>query len=179
MGTENTNLWREAFVLVSFDIEAAGPSTINDPWPSEFEDVGILVKGGPSESSAWGQNTDFFGRNGEHLDRYIDELAVTFTFATHEDNLVTRALRGFTGDVQYGVKPIECLVGFERRNQGRVDRQWTLGHALVVANGEITYAENAVTSVPFQATVFPDPDTVDADGAPAYWQHQSSATISS
>lgn len=176
----NTNLWRHAFTFVAFDADGASlPSTIDDPFGSDWDDLGILVKGGPSESRAWGQDTPTFGRNGELLDRYVDELAVTFNFSVHEDNEVTEALRGIEGGIEYGVEPLKVKLGFELRNRGRKRRKITSAHALVVQSGDIAYPENAVTAYSFTATVFPDLDVTNADGAPAYWVVQSTDDSSS
>lgn len=175
----NTDMWRHAFVYVSFDLNAAIPATIDDPFGVDWDDLGILVKGGPTESSAWGQNTSIYGRNGELLAQYVDELAWTLSFSCHEDNDVTKELRGIESGSHYGIKPKQCLLGFEYVRPGSKMRQITDMPAQVVQNGEIPRAENAVTSFPFQAVLFPNLQVTNSDGDPRYLIIQESDDLSS
>ncbi len=180
MGDTNlTNLWRRAFVLVAFDLDATIPADIDTAFNSDWDDVGILVKGGPSGTTAYGQDTDFYGRNGEFLDSLIDDRSDVLDFACHEDNEVTQALRGVESGIAYAVGPVKVRIALETRNLDKKRRKISAAHALIFPNGATTAAENEVESFSFQARVIPDGETVNADGAPAVWIEQRTNDASS
>ena len=180
MGDPNlTNLWRRAFVLVAFDLDAVVPANISTAFNSDWDDVGILVKGGPAGNTSFGQDTDFYGRNGEFLDSLIDDRTDTLDFACHEDNEITQALRGVEAGVAYATGPVKVKLALETRNLDKKRRKISAGHALIFPNGATTAAENEVESFGFQARLVPDSGTLNADGAPAVWIEQRTNDASS
>lgn len=175
-------LWRICRIFLGLDLDATNvPATIDDPFDSTWIELGLLAKGGPQETPAWGQNTKLYARNGELVRTYEDEFSLTVDFGMLEvDGEGPRALvwPGSTETEVYVPRPAHVKLGFEYEEVGKRERLITPNYAKASINGGITKAENALASYPVRAEIFPDLNETNDDGEPLLWTRQLT-TVSS
>lgn len=173
--TTQAMLPRICRIFVGFDVDSTNvPADVEASFDSTWDELGLLVKGGPTENAAWGQNTKLFARNGELVRVYRDEFSQTVDFGVHEWNDATRELMwpGSTDSKLYTPAPVPVKLAFEYREEGQVRRMISANYAEVMLTGAVTKAENALIAYPCQAEMFPDLDDTNAAGQPCIWLTQ-------
>ena len=174
--TTNAMLPRFARVFVGLDVDSTvNPSTVNDDFGASWDELGLLAKGGPSENTAWGQNTKLYARNGELVRYYRDEFTLNIDFSVLEWNSATREVMwpGSTEDKLYVPRPVPIKIAFEYQELDRIDRFICANYAEVALSGAITRAENGLITYPLQAEIFPDLEDTNDAGEPCLWIRQS------
>lgn len=180
--TTKAMLPRFCRVFVGLDLESVVvPANVDASFDSTWDDLGLLVKGGPTENSTWGQNTKLYARNGELVRTYQDEYSATIDFGVHEWNSATRQVMwpGSTEDKLYVPRPVPIAIAFEYVEDDVVERYITANYAKVVRTGATTRAENGLIAYPLQAEIFPDLEDVNDAGEPCLWVRQSTNDESS
>jgi hypothetical protein len=163
---ENARQWAEADVYVSFDLEAALPATINDPFDSDWELAGLLDGDAGFVESRNEDMTDFFAWGGLLIRTARRNFILTRTFTSLEaSSPVIDRLRypGSTDDeivVPSGNRIEQVKVAFETVDRDITRRVITRNYAEVTVDGDVTESEQALSSIPFVVKVFPDGDGV-------------------
>lgn len=157
---DNANIWIQ-FPDVGGEF-AAGPATIEDDFPAEWDHLGLLdgENGFVFSRSETITTTNAWG--GITIASKRSDQSDTTTFTAHEVNELSDRLRGIEEDG--GVlkmkrrAPERCKLAFELFDQGRAvsERFISSFEVEIAVNGDITYNETTPQSFPFLATIFPD-----------------------
>ena len=158
---ENARQWADADVFVAFDTAAANPATVDDPFGSAWDLVGILDgDAGFVEGTSEDEN-DIFGWGGLLIRTARRNFIMTRQFTAMEiSNPVVDRLRypGSTNTqivVPSGNQIERVKIAFEVVDGDIVRRVITANYAEVRPSGDVTESEQGVTSVQFTAKIFP------------------------
>jgi hypothetical protein len=167
---DNTSVWDDADVFVSFNLNATVPA-IGEDFGVDWEAVGFLdgttgfaesVSETETSHKVWGQGT---------IKKSYKDTEVMVSFLARERNDTTERL-GRPGNHE------PFLLALETREGDRVYRKITKEHAVAKRNGDVTDNEDALSGIPLQATILPD-TAIDAIDADRYWDIQDSAASGS
>jgi hypothetical protein len=167
---DNTSVWDDADVFVSFDLEATLPTDADDEFGVAWERIGFL-DGAAGFVDTLNQSTKYYsvwGAGAIKQSVKVNERTVAFT--AHERNETTDRL------ARPGKVPV--LLALETRENDRVYRRISRLPANVMRNGAITDAEETLTAIPLMAFVVPDTD-IDVEVADQYFIEQDSAATGS
>lgn len=169
--SNNTSVWDDADVFVSFNLNATKPADTAEDFGVDWEAVGFLdgttgfaesVSETETSHKVWGQGT---------IKKSYKDTEVMVSFLARERNDTTERL-GRPGNHE------PFLLALETREGDRVYRKITKEHAVAKRNGDVTDNEDALSGIPLQATIYPD-TTIDANDADRYWDIQDSAATGS
>lgn len=161
---DNANIFDGADVLVSFDLDAALPATIDDAFDGDWSLVGLLDgEDGFGESRDW-DTADHFAWGNLPIRTLRKNFKLTRTFTAKETNATTDRLRwpGSTSSQVVVPRVERVLVAFETRDTvaGITRRVICRRYAGITPDGDIEENDSDVASVSFAATVFPDSNGV-------------------
>lgn len=171
---QNAAVWAEGDVFVSFEADPELPTDIDDPFPADWDYVGLLNGStGVNENatqtvtkhSAWGYGV---------IAETEKDHEITIDFTCREDNAIVRALAypgtADAGSVRFG-PAVPAFVAFEVREGDKAKRFISRRSCKVRRNGATTRNEDNLEETPFQATILPD------DGG--HWIVQETDPVSS
>lgn len=167
---DNTSVWDDADVFVSFNLNATVPA-IGEDFGVDWEACGFLdgttgfaesVAETETSHKVWGQGT---------IKKTYKDTEVMVAWLARERNDTTERLARPGNHEPF-------LLGLETREGDRVYRKITKEHAVARRNGDVTDNEDALSGIPLQATILPD-TAIDAIDADRYWDIQDSAASGS
>lgn len=156
----NANIWAEADVYVSFDLDATLPATVEDPFGEGWSLVGLLNgEDGFTEGRDWDAE-DHFAWGGLIVRTARRNFKLTRSFTARETNATTDRLRWpGSSDSQVRIpRPERVLLAMETRDGDLTRRVITSRYAEIVPDGDITENEGDVADVSFVATVYATAD---------------------
>jgi hypothetical protein len=155
---DNTRLWADADVYVSFDLEAESPVDETTEFGADWELIGLLDGEQGFVETREEEETDHYAWGGILFKTGRRNFKLTRTFTAFEDNETTRRLRwpGSEGDEIRVPRPERVLIEFETREGDLVRRVISAYQAEVKINGDVTENEVDPAALPFVATIFPD-----------------------
>jgi hypothetical protein len=163
---ENARQWADADVYVSFDLEATNPATIDDAFGVDWELVGLLDGDAGFVESRSEDTTDFFAWGGLLIRTARRNFVMTRSFTSLEaSSPVVDRLRypGSTDEEIYvpsGNRIEQVKLAFETVDRDITRRVITRNYAEVMVDGDVTESEQALSSIPFMAKIYPDGDGV-------------------
>lgn len=176
---ENVGFWANADVLVSFDLDAAVPATVDDAFSADWHTVGILDGDDGFTHSEEEDSTDNFGWGGIDLGERNKNFKRMSTFTALEYNQYTRQLMypgSADGEIGVPDRSIHVLLAFETRDGDKIRRRITKYKARVKLAGDVADNETDPSKIQFEARILPDPTTA------VHWIEQpevGGATVSS
>lgn len=158
----NAALFAEADVFIG-GVDAVDPATIDDPFGSDWDLVGLLDGSEGFVYSRSEDTTDLFAWGGIIVRTTRKNFKQTVTFTALEDNDTTRALLWPGSDLDGPFiipRPVQGRIGLERRDPagGIVRRLISTYRAETTLNGDITENEDTLASLPFISTILPNGD---------------------
>lgn len=152
----NASLWTDADVYVG-PLTAVDPATIDDPFSSDWDLVGLLDGDEGFTESRDEDTDDKYAWGGILVRTSRAHFKLTKSFTVLEDNATTRALiwPGSTDSQLIVPKPERIKLAFETREGDIVKRLITAQYAEVSVDGDITENETDLTSYSLVATIFP------------------------
>ena len=155
---ENTHLWADADVYVSFDLEAAEPADADTPFGGDWELIGLLDGEEGFVEAREEEQSDHYAWGGILFKTSRRNFKLTRTFTAFEDNETTRRLRwpGSAGNEIRVPRAERVLIAFETREGDVTRRVISAYQAEVVINGDVTENEVDPAALPFIATIYPD-----------------------
>lgn len=158
---DNTAIWEDADVFVTFDLDAELPATIDDDFSNDWELVGLLDGEAGMTNARTEDVTDFFSWGGVAYRTGRRNFKQTISFTAIERNDTTDRLEnpGSTAGEVKVPRPEECLIAFQLVDGDKKRRMITPYKAEVVRTGDTTITDSSPETIPFTATVYPDPDT--------------------
>jgi hypothetical protein len=163
---ENARQWADADVYVAFSLDAANPNTIDDPFGSEWDLVGLLDGDAGFTESRSEDTTDHFAWGGLLIRTSRRNFVMTRTFTSLEASspvVVRLRYPGSTNDeivVPSGNRIEQVKLAFETVDRDITRRVITRAYAEIMVDGDVTENEQAISSIPFSARIFPDADGV-------------------
>lgn len=151
------NLWTDADVYVSWNLNAALPATIDDPFGPEWELVGLLDGDEGMPESRDEDTDDKYAWGGILVRTSRNHFKLTKSFTCLEDNTVTRRLvwPGSTDTKIRVPRPERVKVAFEVRDGGKKRRLVTSLYAECSLDGDHGENETDLESATIACTIFP------------------------
>lgn len=152
----NANLWTEADVYVG-DLDAVNPATVNDPFGSDWDLVGLLNGDNGIVESRSEDTNDIYAWGGILVRTSRNHFKLTRTFTALEDNDVTFALRwpGSSSSQIIVPRPAQKKVAWEVREGDKIHRAITANYAEITLNSDTTQNETELEAYEFLSTIFP------------------------
>lgn len=152
----NANLWTEADVYVG-DLDAVNPATVNDPFGSDWDLVGLLNGDNGIVESRSEDTNDIYAWGGILVRTSRNHFKLTRTFTALEDNDVTFQLRwpGSSSTQIIVPRPAKKKVAWEVREDDKIHRVITANYAEISLNSDVTQNETDLEAYEFLSTVFP------------------------
>ncbi|MEU1496053.1 Ig-like domain-containing protein [Streptomyces sp. NPDC005732] len=164
------NLWTDADVYVSFNLNAALPADADSPFGVDWELVGLLDgdEGFPEQRDE--DTDDKFAWGGILVRTSRQHFKLTKSFTCLEDNDITRRLV-WPGSTETKIKvprPEQVLVAFETREGEKVRRLITSRYAECSLDGDHGENETDLESATIACVIFPtaDGDLFDRQATP-------------
>lgn len=164
---DNTSLWTNADVYISFTPGAEGPADLTTEWGSEWDLAGLLDGEEGFTQAREEESSEHYAWGGILHKRTKSKHKRTFRFVALEDNEVTfrlvnpgseRIAEGGTRVATVKIPTTERIaVGFELRDGDKVKRRWAKA-AEVTTVAEIKDSESEPTVYDVTVLVFPEPD---------------------
>lgn len=157
--TNNANVWADADVYVSEDLDAAFPVNAATPMGVAWQQVGLLDgSAGFPVTRAWQEN-DLYAWGGILVATARKNYKETWGFTSLEDNATTHALSnpGSSATAIMVPRPIRLKVCFEKRRGGRTYRRMCRNYA-EIQQQNFTINEDTLEPKPYIATIYPDSD---------------------
>lgn len=154
------NLWTDADVYVSTNLNAALPADANTPFGSDWSLVGLLDGDEGFPESRDEDTDDKFAWGGILVRTSRQHFKLTKSFTCLEDNATTRSLI-WPGSTPTRIKvprPARVLVAFETREGEKVRRLITSQYAECSLDGDHGENETDLESATIAATIFPTSD---------------------
>lgn len=158
---ENARQWADADVFVSFDLDAANPDTVDDPFGSDWDLVGILDGDAGFVEGMSEDENDTFGWGGLLIRTSRRNFIMTRSFTAMEvSSPVVDRLRypGSTNTeimVPSGNRIERVKIAFEVVDGDITRRVITRNYAEVRPSGDVTESEQGVSTIAFAAKIFP------------------------
>lgn len=176
----NARLWSDADVYVAFLSDTPSPTTpatVNDPFGSDWELVGLLDGDDGFTDTRNEDVTDLYAWGGILIRTSRRNFKWTRAFTALEKNFATDRLMwpGSTPSqivVPSGNRIERVKVAFETQDGDNKYRLITNYEAEITVNGDVNENETDIASVPFMVTVFPT-------DAGVLFDRQSNVVISS
>lgn len=151
------NLWTDADVYVSSDLNAALPADANAPFGAAWDLVGLLDGDEGFPESRDEDTDDKYAWGGMLVRTSRAHFKLTKSFTALEDNATTYSLLwpGSTPTQIVVPRPARVKVAFETREGGKVRRLITALYGEVTLDGDHGENETDLESMTFAVTVFP------------------------
>lgn len=175
------SLWTDADVYIA-PLGTANPATINDPFGSGWDLVGLLDGDAGMVYPREEEETDLYAWGGLIVRTSRRNFKQMVTFTCLEDTERTRSFiwPGSTATELYVPRVPRLKVGFEVREGAKSRRLITTNiGADVKVDGDFGDSEADLTRYPIRCTIFPDPQQVNADGAAKLFDRYETAATSS
>ncbi|MFV8127543.1 hypothetical protein [Streptomyces syringium] len=152
----NAALWTDADVYVA-PLTAVNPATIDDPFPSEWDLVGLLDGDDGFTESRDEDVDDKYAWGGILVRTSRAHFKLTKSFTALEDNATTRELLwpGSTDSQIIVPRPAQVKLAFETREDDKIKRLITAQYAEVSVDGDVTENETDLATAKYVATIFP------------------------
>ncbi|MGW4300428.1 Ig-like domain-containing protein [Streptomyces sp. NPDC004646] len=164
------NLWTDADVYVSWDLNATLPASADDPFGPEWQLAGLLDGDEGFPESRDEDTDDKFAWGGILVKTSRQHFKLTKSFTCLEDNEVTRKLvwPGSTETKIRVPRPEKVKVAFETREGEKVRRLATSLYAECSLDGDHGENETDLESATIAAVIFPtsDGDLFDRQATP-------------
>jgi hypothetical protein len=153
----NATVWPDADVYVAAT-DATNPSTVDDPFGSEWSLVGLLDGDAGFVQGREEEKDDKYAWGGILVRTTRRNFKQTVTFTALEDNVTTKALiwPGSSGGNLVVPRPVRVKLALEMREGDKVRRLISAYEAEVEIDGDITDSESDLTRYELMATIFPD-----------------------
>lgn len=154
--------WADADVYVSFNLDAAIPTDVDDDFDGDWELVGLLNGDDGFTETRDEDTNDVYAWGGILIATTRRNFKLTRSFTAFEYNDTVRALV-YPGSAEGEIvvpRPVDVKIAFETRNGSNVRRVITREKAQVAVDGDISENETDATGYPLVATIFPDADGV-------------------
>ncbi|MFE5853539.1 Ig-like domain-containing protein [Streptomyces sp. NPDC056500] len=154
------NLWTDADVYVSFDLNATVPADVNTPFGPQWDLVGLLDGDEGFPESRDEDTDDKYAWGGILVKTSRTHFKLTKAFTCLEDNVTTRRLvwPGSTATRIKVPRPEKVLVAFETREGEKSRRLITERYAECALDGDHGENEVDLESATIMATIFPTAD---------------------
>ena len=154
-------IWPNADVF-SGDTDAEDPATVDAPFGSDWDLVGLLDGDAGFVQAREEETNDIYAWGGILVRTSRRNFKQTVAFTALEDNETTKALiwPGSAGGELIVPRPARVKVGLEMREGSTVKRLISAYEAEVVINGDITDSEADITRYELLATIFPTAEGV-------------------
>lgn len=151
------NLWTDADVYVSSDLNAALPASANDPFGAAWSLVGLLDGDEGFPESRDEDTDDKFAWGGILVRTSRNHFKLTKNFTALEDNATTYSLLwpGSTPTQIVVPRPARMKIAFETREGSKVRRLISALYAEITLDGDHGENETDLESMTFAATIFP------------------------
>ena len=159
--SDNTAIWEDADVFVSFNLEAEIPADIDADFSVDWENVGLLDGEAGMTNARTEDVTDFSSWGGIAFRTGRRNFKQTVSFTAWERNDTTDRLEnpGSTASEIKVPRPEEVLIAFQLVDGDKKRRMISRYKAEVVRTGDTTVTDASPEQIPFTATIYPDPDT--------------------
>jgi uncharacterized protein YjdB len=154
------NLWTDADVYVSFNLNATLPADANTPFGVDWNQVGLLDGDEGLPESRDEDTDDKFAWGGILVRTSRQHFKLTKSFTCLEDNDTTRRLV-WPGSTETRIKvprPEQVLVAFETREGDKVRRLITSQYAECSLDGDHGENETDLESATIACVIFPTSD---------------------
>lgn len=154
------NLWTDADVYVSWNLNAALPADAETPFGPDWHLVGLLDGDEGFPESRDEDTDDKFAWGGVLVRTSRQHFKLTKSFTALEDNETTRKLvwPGSTATRIKVPRPEQVLVAFETREGEKVRRLITAQYAECSLDGDHGENETDLESATIAATIYPTAD---------------------
>jgi hypothetical protein len=156
----NANLWTDADVYVSWNLNATLPADAETPFGVDWKLVGLLDGDEGFPESRDEDTDDKFAWGGVLVKTSRQHFKLTKSFTALEDNETTRKLvwPGSTSTRIKVPRPERVLVAFETREGEKVRRLITSQYAECSLDGDHGENETDLESATIAATIYPTSD---------------------
>ncbi|MCX4993853.1 Ig-like domain-containing protein [Streptomyces longwoodensis] len=153
----NANLWTDADVYVTWNLNAPLPASAEDPFGPDWHLVGLLDGDEGFPEGRDEDTDDKYAWGGILVKTSRSHFKLTKSFTCLEDNATTRRLV-WPGSTETKIKvprPEKVKVGFETREGDKTRRLITSLYAECALDGDHGENETDLESATIQATIFP------------------------